>query len=93
MDRARRRQTTGLFASAALPILWRAIQRKGWSHAQFARAIELKSAARLLYGDRSAGRSTAVRINQLFPEVRLSLWDDPIPKGWKPHRDQTGKAA
>lgn len=94
MGAANRRQTLGLFASAALPAIWSAVTRRGWSHADLQRAVEVSSAqmSRLMYGDRRAGRRTAVLIQEIFPEVRLALWDEPCPKGWRPHAHRKSKS-
>lgn len=55
--------------------------------ADFRRAVGLSSsaAAHLLYGDHRAGRRVAVRIAEVFPEVKLALWDKPCPASWRPH--------
>jgi len=82
----RRRQELGAFASAALPTLWKALERKGWTHSDFARAAEISTAqaARILYGERGAGRRVATFC---FTElgVKLFLWDKPITPNWNPH--------
>lgn len=82
----RRRQNLGPYASAALPALWRALARKDWSHAEFARRAKLTSGgvSKLLYGDVDAGRKIATFC---FIElgVRLVLWDKTCPPTWRPH--------
>lgn len=87
MDPSRRRQHVGPQASAALPTLWKEIERSGMEHSEFAKRVGLSSpsAWKLRYGVRQPGRSVAVRIVQLFPRVRLLLWDKPCPPNWRPH--------
>lgn len=87
MDVARRRHNIGRFASAALPVLWKAIARKGWAHSDFARAIRMSgaNATRLLYGDRGIGLEPALAIARLFPKCRPVLWTKPCPPSWRPH--------
>lgn len=86
MDLSRRRQELGLRASAALPAIWSALRRKGWSHARFAREAGLTNGgvAKLLYGDVGAGRSVADFCQRVLG-VRVPLWDEPCPRGWRPH--------
>lgn len=86
MDVTRRRQTLGRHASAALPALWKGIAQRGWSHARFARAVELSNAtaARLLYGDLRPDLTVARLCLELLG-VKLILWDKPRPPNWRPH--------
>lgn len=81
-----RKTTLGPFASAALPTLWKAIERKGWTHADFARAADISGAqaSRILYGERGAGRRVASFCYSTLG-VKLFLWDKPIPPNWNPH--------
>jgi hypothetical protein len=87
MEVAHRRQNVGRFASAALPILWKAIARRDWTHSDFARAIGMSAAngTRLLYGDRGIGLEPALTIARLFPKCRPILWTKPCPPNWRPH--------
>jgi hypothetical protein len=86
METARRRHKIGTSASAALPTLWKAIARKGWTHEEFADAVGLhpSSAWRLRYGERGPGpKVTRVCFEQLG--VKLILWEKPCPPNWRPH--------
>jgi len=86
MEPTRRRQTLGPNASAALPAIWKALARKGWSHADLARALKLSSAsvANLMYGNHRASRETSTKLQALLG-VKPILFDKPCPPNWKPH--------
>lgn len=88
MDVSRRRQELGGFASAALPVIWGALERKRWSHSDFARELKIRhgSAARILYGDRGVGRKMAALIDEVLALKLGVLWDQPCPPTWKPHQ-------
>lgn len=81
-----RRETVGLYASAALPVLWSALHRLGHTHADFARQVGVSTAqaARILYGDRGPGRRPAAICLRVYG-VPPDLWEQPLPKRWKPH--------
>lgn len=86
MELARaRREHLGPLASAALPALWRLLDRKGWSHSDFGRELGMSSAnaARVLYGDRKVGRRIGAVLDELG--IKLSLWELPCPADWTPH--------
>jgi hypothetical protein len=88
MGVTRRREHVGRFASAALPALWKALERKGWSHADLARYLDLSNGqtAKLLYGDTHCGLSSARLCLEQFG-IALLLWEKPCPPNWRPqHR-------
>jgi hypothetical protein len=82
----------GPAASAALPALWKALARRAWTHADFARAAGLTSggATKLLYGDVDAGRRLA-QFCEMTLGVRVLLWDKPCPPNWRPHNTAAPK--
>lgn len=84
----RRRQDVGEAASAALPLLWDVLQRRNWSHADFARELseDAGKVAKLLYGDRKPGRQLSLKLLERF-EISLALWDLPLPRGWAPWKN------
>lgn len=87
MAALKRRTTLGLYASAAIPYLWDAAARHGWSHAEIARRLDVDKAmvAKIMYGDRKAGRDLAVACSDALG-VPIGAWSEPIPKGWRvPH--------
>lgn len=81
----RRRRTLGNVPSAAVPALWALLDEHGWTQAKLAAEIDEDSGnvSRLLYGDRKASRTTAVKLHALG--VAIGLWDEPLPAGWLPH--------
>jgi transcriptional regulator with XRE-family HTH domain len=84
--RPRRRRALGKAASAALPIVWRAMRRKGWTQADLARALEISTAAAsgLVYGDFRPGRRVTDRCRTVLG-TKADLWDKPVPADWTPH--------
>lgn len=81
----RRRQEVGEAASAALPVLWQELHQRGWSHARLASELgeDAGKISKLLYGDRRPGRRLASKLMERL-SISLSLWDEPLPKGWSP---------
>jgi hypothetical protein len=75
-----RRTKLGKCASAALPVLWAEMERRGWSDADLAREVDIDNgnASRIVYGDRRPGR---VLSSKLFARlgIGLDLWDQPCP--------------
>ena len=94
MANPQRRTTLGLASSAAIPVLWTALDRLGWSHAETARRLDVDKAmvAKLMYGDRRAGRDLAILCKKLLG-VPLESWSSPLPTGWKLPTRTTAKAA
>lgn len=86
MASSRRRETLGIHSSAALPALWRELDRRGWKDSDFARAARLTSggASKVVYGDVEPGRRVALFC---FRELGISfeLWDRPCPAKRRPH--------
>lgn len=64
--------------SAAVPLIWTALRRLGWTDARLGAEMHEDSAAvsRLLYGDRKANRQQAVKLLALL-EIPLEAWDLP----------------
>lgn len=91
MVEERRRQHLGDAASAALPVLWRIVELRGWSHAQLAHELAEDGGkiAKLLYGDRRPGRKLSVKLRDLG--VAIELWDEPCPERWAPHAEVATK--
>jgi transcriptional regulator with XRE-family HTH domain len=88
MDDTRRRRHVGVYGSAAVPIIWEELDKRGWSHADLARELDEERAtiARVAYGDRKAGRALAAKFQALIG-VPFDAWDKPLPRGWRPlHR-------
>lgn len=101
MVNERRRTHLGKYASAALPALWKAKAKAGWSDADFARELAKALgrehpaagfAAKLLYGDFKPSKCSecspvgaAVRGFCTRLGVRPVLWDKACPPNWKPH--------
>jgi transcriptional regulator with XRE-family HTH domain len=82
-----RRTTLGIASSAAIPVLWAASDRLGWTHSEIARRLGVDKAmvAKLMYGDRRAGRDLAGLCKKLLG-VPYEAWSQPLPRGWKvPH--------
>lgn len=71
-------------ASAAIPILWSALERLDWSHAETARKLDVDKAmvAKLMYGDRRAGRDLSLLCKNVLG-VPIEAWSEPLPRGWK----------
>jgi hypothetical protein len=88
MTNERRRREVGRAASAALPVLWAILSRNGWSHARLAQELGEDSGkiAKLLYGDRKPGRKLSKKLDDIG--VPVSLWDEPLPRGWAPLHTQ-----
>ncbi len=85
---SRRRSHLGLYASAALPVVWAELAARNWSHAKLADELDEVNArvAKLLYGDRRPGRELADAMHRVLG-TPLHLWSEPCPKGWRPqHR-------
>lgn len=80
MGNTRRRTALGLQKSAALPLMWGALARLGWSDARLGAEMHEHSAAvsRLLYGDRKANRQQATKLLFLLG-TPLESWDQPCP--------------
>lgn len=74
----RRRTILGVQTSAALPLIWSALSRLGWSDARLATEMgeHTASVARLLYGDRKANRQQAAKLLAML-EIPLDAWDQP----------------
>lgn len=83
----RRRKDVGTAASAALPVIWSEIERRGWTHAKFAHELgeDPGKIAKLLYGVRRPGRKLAGKLLDRL-NISLELWDEPLPFGWSPWR-------
>lgn len=81
-------------ASAAIPILWAAAERHGWSHAEIARRLDVDKAmvAKLMYGDRRAGRDLSVTCKKVLG-VPIEAWSEEIPRGWRVPHSATQRAA
>lgn len=64
--------------SAAVVLIWKAIERQGWSDARLAAEMRTDSAAvsRLLYGDRKANRTQAKWFLEVLG-ISLAAWDEP----------------
>ncbi len=79
-----RRRDVGESASAALPVLWAILSRRGWSHARLSQELGEDSGkiAKLLYGVRKPGRVLAKKLFDIG--VAFELWDKPLPRGWLP---------
>jgi hypothetical protein len=77
-DLARRRTRLGTQRSAALPLIWDALERQGWSDARLSAEMGEDTAAvsRLLYGDRKANRKQSVKLHELLG-IPFSAWDEP----------------
>lgn len=73
--------------SAALPLIWDALTRLGWSDARLGAEMHEDSAAvsRLLYGDRKANRQQATKLLTLLG-TPLESWDQPCPAKRRKHR-------
>lgn len=81
------RKHLGDAASAALPLLWAEKGSRGESNADVGRALEVDDAmaAKLLFGDRRAGRDLALKCLEVYG-IPIAEWSKPLPKGWKlPH--------
>lgn len=83
----KRRLDLGPHASAALPVVWKELARKNWSHAQLARALGISTAAvtGLLYGDHGPGRRVSALLDQVLATKLGDRWDKPCPPSWKPN--------
>ncbi len=83
----RRRTTLGLQASAAVPLIWAALESREWSDARLGAEMREDSAAvsRLLYGDRKANRQQAAKLLGLLG-IPLESWDAPCPVKRRRHR-------
>jgi plasmid maintenance system antidote protein VapI len=81
----RRRQDVGEAASAALPVLWKELDKREWTHAKLAAELEEDPGkiSKLLYGDRRPGRKLAAKLLERF-SIALALWEEPVPKNWQP---------
>ncbi len=88
-----RRQDVGTCASAALPVLWRIIALRGWSHARLAQELEEDTGkiSKLLYGDRKPGRKLSVKLRDLG--VAIELWDKPLTDKWSPSHRELARSA
>lgn len=90
MDESRRRKDLGPAASAALPLLWAEMARRGWSDADLCSELDEESGkmAKLLYGDRRPGRQLS---SKLFARlaVPLTAWDEPCPVKRRAHLKST----
>lgn len=86
MSSDRRRRDLGPASSAALPILWAALNERGWTDSRLASELEVANgtAARLLYGDRAPGRALALRLFRRL-HVPLESWDEPCPVEAREH--------
>jgi plasmid maintenance system antidote protein VapI len=73
----------GDYTSAALPRLWTVIRKRRLSASALARELGINNAmmAKLLYGDRRAGRDLALRCEQKLG-IPISLWSAPLPSAW-----------
>lgn len=86
-DGSRRRTVLGEQRSAAVPMMWAALARLGWSDARLGAEMRADSAAisRLLYGDRKANRRQASQLLALLG-VPLDAWDLPTGVRRRKHR-------
>jgi hypothetical protein len=75
-DITRRRTLLGPQRSAAVPLIWQALERLRWSDARLGAEMKADSAAvsRLLYGDRKANRRQAVQLHSMLG-IPLDAWD------------------
>ncbi len=73
--------------SAALPLIWAALEERGWSDARLGAEMREDSAAvsRILYGDRKANRQQATKLLALLG-IPLDSWDQPCPVKRRRHR-------
>lgn len=73
--------------SAAVPMMWDALTRLGWSDARLGSEMRTDSAAisRLLYGDRKANRRQATKLLALLG-IPLEAWDRPTALRRRKHR-------
>lgn len=82
-----RRTKLGKSASAALPILWDEMERRGWSDSDLAREVgsDDGNISRIVYGDRKPGR---VLSSKLFARLGIGfdLWEQPCSVKRRPHR-------
>jgi ribosome-binding protein aMBF1 (putative translation factor) len=92
-ERTRRRTSLGLRASAAVPLIWSALEDRGWSDARLGAEMREDSAAvsRLLYGDRPANRQQAVKLYTMLG-IPLESWDQPCPVRRRKHRSPSSDA-
>lgn len=81
----RQREHLGEYTSAALPTIWAAKVRRALSNADMARELGVDDAmvAKLLYGERRAGRDLALRCRDRFA-TPIEAWSEPMPEGWLP---------
>lgn len=83
----RRRRHLGAQKSAAIVQIWEELERRGWTDAQLAQAIEEDTAtvARLVYGDRKANRTQATSLLEVLG-TPLKAWDEPCGAKQRRHR-------
>lgn len=86
-DIARRRTVLGPQRSAALPLLWEALARLGWSDARLSSEMGTDTAqvSRLVYGDRPANRRQAKWLFEVL-SIPLGAWDEPCPVRRRDHQ-------
>lgn len=88
------RQHLGEAASAALPALWAEKTKRDESNADVARALDVDDAmaAKLLYGERRAGRDLSLKCLAVYG-VAIDAWSKPLPVGWLPPKKRDERAA
>jgi hypothetical protein len=94
MRQRERRSGLGTASSAALPVLWAEMDRRGWGDAQLAHELGEGTGkiSRLLYGDRGPGRTLAAKLFARLG-IGLDLWDQPCPVKVRPHDRRRPKRA
>jgi ribosome-binding protein aMBF1 (putative translation factor) len=85
-ETSRRRTHLGEKASAALPMVWEEMDRRGWSDAKLADELAEDSGklAKLLYGDRKPGRRLAAKLLARLG-TPFEAWERPCPVSARPH--------
>lgn len=88
------RQHLGDAASAALPLLWAEKTKRDETNADLARALGTDDAmaAKLLFGDRRAGRDLSLKCLEVYG-VPIAAWSEPLPVGWLPPKKRSSRAA
>ena len=71
----------GPHTSAGVALLWRALQKRGWSQGDLARFLGVHSGHvnRWLHGDRKPGRKPAGMLEEHLG-VPMGSWDEPLSK-------------
>ncbi len=85
-DVSRRRTKLGEKASAALPLLWAEMERRGWTDADLARELNEYTGkiAKLVYGDRKPGRVLSGKLLTRLG-IPFDSWEQRCPVRRRPH--------